>query len=114
MGQVLRLWDGVVTCADMTVLGEWVSSALMCCMYISVIYRLLISLQDSDSGWCCIPFRSCYWPEMMSVLLRLGALPLAVSKGCGCQLEVLQSFMGTSVCAFDWTQIDGERSMGAR
>lgn len=114
----LRLRGGVEECTATAALGEWVSSAVMGCVYthISSIYILLISLQDSSSGCCCIPFQSCYWPEMMSVLPRLGALPLAVSRDAAVSWKRSSHSWGLQ-CVFAghaWTQIDGERSGRAR
>lgn len=99
--------------------GEQVSNAVMvsvCIHTFPSIYILLISLQDGGSGCCCIPFRSCYWPEMMSVLPRLGAPPLAVSRDAAVSWKCSSHSWGLQ-CVFAghaWTQIDGERSGRAR
>lgn len=89
--------------------GEWVSSAGKGCAYTHISIHLYITY--------CTPRRQQRLLHPFSELLlarndvsasQAGCTAIGGEQGCGCQLEALQSFMGTSVCV-SWARLDTNR-----
>ena len=105
-----RLCGGVVECTGTAVLGEQVSSAVMGGVYTHISIHLYITYLTPRRRQRLLlhPFSELLLARNDVSASQAGCTAIGGEQGCGCQLEALQSFMGTSVCVC-WARLDTNR-----
>lgn len=105
-----RLCGRVAEYAATAALGEQVSNAVMVCVYTHIsIYLYITYLTPRRQQRLLLhPFSELLLARNDVSASQAGCTAIGGEQGCGCQLEALQSFMGTSVCVC-WARLDTNR-----
>ena len=105
-----RLCSGVLESTATTALGERVSGAVMGCVYTHISIHLYITYLTPRRRQRLLlhPFSELLLARNDVSAFQAGCTAIGGEQGCGCQLEALQSFMGTSVCVC-WAHLDTNR-----
>lgn len=105
-----RLCGGVVESTATAALGERVSGAVMGYGYTHISIHLYITYLTPRRQQRLLlhPFSELLLARNDVSASQAGCTAIGGEQGCGCQLEALQSFMGTSVCVC-WAHLGTNR-----